>query len=48
MEKIITGKCQHGIHLKPDDPCYFCGFCTIDGNDYADSFKDGKPLHIHR
>jgi len=48
VEKVITGKCRYGIHLKTEDPCYFCGFCTIDGNDYADCYRTEKPLSCHR
>lgn len=45
MERqIIDGKCRHNIYLINDDPCFRCGLCTIDGNDYSE-LGSGKP-HI--
>ncbi len=43
MGKEITGQCRHGVYRQNGDPCYFCGFCTVDGHDYADNWRNGKP-----
>jgi hypothetical protein len=42
----ITGECQHQIFHKDGDPCFGCGFCTVDGNDYSAMSKEQKPCKL--
>lgn len=42
--KIISGECRYKVHAKRGDPCFGCGFCTIDGNDYSNIGSGEKPF----
>ncbi len=40
----ISGECRYQIHKKEEDPCFGCGFCTVDGNDYSQMSSSQKPF----
>ncbi len=46
LQQQVTGECQYKIYNQADDPCFGCGFCTIDGNDYSAMRKGEKPVKL--
>ncbi len=45
-QRQITGECQHEVYHEEGDPCFGCGFCTIDGNDYSAMRKAERPCKL--
>ncbi len=44
QERIISGNCRFKVYTREQGPCFGCGFCTVDGNDYSAMRPGQKPM----